>query len=70
MARLEVKCPTCQKAVLWVEENVDRPFCSERCQLIDLGEWASGKHFIPTDPLHDDITSVELDLDELPGPDW
>ncbi|MFT7133032.1 MAG: endogenous inhibitor of DNA gyrase (YacG/DUF329 family) [Cyclobacteriaceae bacterium] len=70
MARLEVKCPTCQKAVLWVEENVDRPFCSERCQLIDLGEWASGKHFIPVDPIHDDVTAADLDLGELPGPDW
>ncbi|MFT4631490.1 MAG: endogenous inhibitor of DNA gyrase (YacG/DUF329 family) [Candidatus Pseudothioglobus sp.] len=70
MARLEVKCPTCQKPVHWVEENIYRPFCSERCQLIDLGEWASGKHFIPVDPTHDDVTSADLDSGDLPGPDW
>ncbi|VAW99106.1 DNA gyrase inhibitor YacG [hydrothermal vent metagenome] len=37
----KVKCPTCQKLVSWIKENKHRPFCSERCQLIDLGEWAS-----------------------------
>lgn len=35
-----VKCPTCQQEVKWVKEEVHRPFCSKRCQLIDLGEWA------------------------------
>ena len=34
-----VYCPTCQKAVAWVVEEKFRPFCSERCKLIDLGEW-------------------------------
>jgi endogenous inhibitor of DNA gyrase (YacG/DUF329 family) len=35
----KVKCPTCRKEVSW-EHNPHRPFCSERCQLIDLGAWA------------------------------
>lgn len=34
-------CPTCQKAVRWSKENQYRPFCSHRCRLIDLGEWAN-----------------------------
>ena len=42
-----VKCPTCEKVVEWTEENPWRPFCSERCKLIDLGEWASESHRIP-----------------------
>ena len=37
---MKVNCPTCRKEVLWVKESLHRPFCSKRCQLIDLGEWA------------------------------
>ena len=39
MSLLTVKCPTCQRAVSWTAENTFKPFCSERCRLIDLGEW-------------------------------
>jgi len=46
-----VKCPTCQKQVEWSETSIFRPFCSDRCRLIDLGEWASEKHAIPAEPL-------------------
>jgi len=36
---LEVTCPNCKKAVAWTSESRWKPFCSERCKLIDLGEW-------------------------------
>ncbi|WNN45115.1 MULTISPECIES: DNA gyrase inhibitor YacG [Winslowiella] len=36
-----VNCPTCGKDVIWDELSQFRPFCSKRCQLIDLGEWAA-----------------------------
>lgn len=36
-----VSCPTCHKPVPWDSTSPYRPFCSERCKLIDLGEWAS-----------------------------
>ena len=36
---MKVACPTCKKTVEWIPENVHRPFCSKKCQLIDLGEW-------------------------------
>lgn len=36
-----VNCPTCGKAVVWGKTSPFRPFCSKRCQLIDLGEWAA-----------------------------
>lgn len=42
-----VKCPTCGKKVPWSEASSWRPFCSERCRLIDLGAWADGSHAIP-----------------------
>ena len=44
-----VKCPTCGKAVKWETASKWRPFCSERCRLIDLGEWASESHRIQGD---------------------
>lgn len=46
---LKVKCPTCEKEVEWREENTFRPFCSHRCKLIDLGEWASENRAIPVE---------------------
>lgn len=45
----KVTCPTCNRPVVW-EENPHRPFCSERCKLIDLGDWAGEDHRIPGDP--------------------
>ena len=41
-----VNCPTCKKEVEWIIENSHRPFCCKRCQLIDLGEWASEEKVI------------------------
>ncbi len=46
-----VSCPNCDKKVLWNEQSPHRPFCSERCKLIDLGEWADEQHAIPGESL-------------------
>jgi endogenous inhibitor of DNA gyrase (YacG/DUF329 family) len=43
-----VKCPTCQRELDW-QTAPYRPFCSERCRLIDLGAWLSEHHAIPGD---------------------
>ncbi|KJY97818.1 MULTISPECIES: DNA gyrase inhibitor YacG [Pseudoalteromonas] len=43
-----VKCPTCEKQVTWSAQSPYRPFCSKRCQLIDLGEWSSENNKIST----------------------
>ncbi len=55
-----VACPTCKTPVLWVAEQVFKPFCSQRCKLIDLGDWATEAHKIPGQPV-----STELDIDSL-----
>jgi endogenous inhibitor of DNA gyrase (YacG/DUF329 family) len=34
-----VPCPTCGKPVVWSKEHRWKPFCSERCKMIDLGAW-------------------------------
>ncbi len=36
---LHVSCPTCKKGFEWNKTARWRPFCSERCRLIDLGQW-------------------------------
>ena len=43
----KLPCPLCGKAVIWSTENRWRPFCSERCKLIDLGQWATEKYRVP-----------------------
>ena len=43
---MTVKCPMCGKVEKW-EGNVFRPFCSERCQLLDLEGWFSERYRIP-----------------------
>jgi endogenous inhibitor of DNA gyrase (YacG/DUF329 family) len=45
--RSSVPCPQCGKAADWTTENRFRPFCSERCKLIDLGAWASEAYRVP-----------------------
>lgn len=44
-------CPGCRKLVKWDEANRFRPFCSERCRLIDFGGWASETHRIEGEPV-------------------
>ncbi|MDE2196842.1 MAG: DNA gyrase inhibitor YacG [Gammaproteobacteria bacterium] len=42
-----VKCPRCGSPVPWAAVSEWKPFCSERCRLIDLGDWLLEKHAIP-----------------------
>ena len=39
----QVKCPSCRKPVSW-KDNPHRPFCSERCATVDLGNWADNQY--------------------------
>ncbi len=39
-----VTCPHCKKSSLWDSQNPFRPFCCERCKLIDLGKWANEEY--------------------------
>ncbi len=54
-------CPTCRKPVKWSPANKHRPFCSERCKLIDFGGWAAESYRIKGDPAFDDVPSDEID---------
>ena len=57
-----VLCPQCGGDSLWSNTNPFRPFCSERCKLIDLGAWASESYRVPVQD------SPELPP-ELPAPE-
>ena len=59
-----IECPSCKKPVAWVTENEYRPFCSERCRILDLGEWASGNRYIPDDEEHSDVMSGQVNPEE------
>jgi endogenous inhibitor of DNA gyrase (YacG/DUF329 family) len=41
-----VRCPHCNREIEWSERWPQRPFCSERCRLIDLGAWATEEYRI------------------------
>jgi uncharacterized protein len=41
-----IACPQCKKEAPWAD-NPFRPFCSERCRLVDLGAWLDEKYTIP-----------------------
>lgn len=48
-----VECPHCGKPVPWTDASKWRPFCSDRCRLIDLGDWLAEKNAIPTEETPD-----------------
>lgn len=58
---MRVKCPRCGKEVEY-EGNEFRPFCSERCKLIDFGAWADEEYALPAEGA--DIAEMEKSLDE------
>lgn len=47
-------CPQCKKPARYNKDNPWRPFCSERCRLIDLGQWANESYQLPASPEADD----------------
>ena len=62
-----VTCPQCGRSVAWDTANRYRPFCSERCRLIDLGAWASESYRIPVQDSKDDLETAP-EPDEEPPP--
>jgi endogenous inhibitor of DNA gyrase (YacG/DUF329 family) len=49
-----VECPTCKTPVEWTDRSPYRPFCSERCQQIDFGDWATERFSIAGEPCFDE----------------
>lgn len=61
--KLEVKCPKCKKKFNYYSSEF-RPFCTERCKMIDLGHWFEGNYAVASEkPLtEEDIDKVEKEL--------
>ena len=58
---VQVKCPHCSKQIDY-ESSEFRPFCSQRCQLLDFGAWADEEYNLPaetTDLSDEDIDTIE-----------
>jgi endogenous inhibitor of DNA gyrase (YacG/DUF329 family) len=50
MKKLEVTCPNCKKKFNFYDSQF-RPFCCERCKLIDLGQWLTESYTVPVEKL-------------------
>ena len=51
-------CPTCRRKTTWAG-NPYRPFCSERCRVVDLAAWADGRYRIPGEPVSEETEPSE-----------
>ena len=61
-----VKCPKCGRETEY-HGNEFRPFCSERCKMLDLGAWIDGEYTLPvegTEMTDEDIEQIERALNE------
>jgi endogenous inhibitor of DNA gyrase (YacG/DUF329 family) len=54
-----VTCPQCKKQSEYSTSNPFRPFCSERCKMIDLGDWANENYRIPDNKPTEDLDEFE-----------
>ncbi|WP_317930910.1 DNA gyrase inhibitor YacG [Halioxenophilus sp. WMMB6] len=64
----KLNCPTCNTLIEWSDQWPDRPFCSERCKLIDLGEWAAENNRIAGNSVYDEVLSGQLEESPFSGP--
>lgn len=54
-----VACPNCGKESLWDSRNTYRPFCCERCKLMDLGLWAAERYRVAGESLPQESADVQ-----------
>ena len=54
-----VACPRCGAPVRWGAESPFRPFCSERCKMIDLGAWVNEEYRIPAEEKREEEDSED-----------
>lgn len=57
---LSVRCPVCKTEVLMTKDFPFRPFCSQRCKMIDFGDWAAESHRIEGEKVDGEINEDEL----------
>ncbi|MBI1831082.1 MAG: DNA gyrase inhibitor YacG [Planctomycetes bacterium] len=64
-----IRCPICEKPMDMTgpKEWPDRPFCSARCKLVDLGRWLGGDYRIETPISKEDFEEID-ELASSPKP--
>ncbi len=61
---LEIKCPHCQKKFNYYSSKF-RPFCTERCKMIDMGHWWNESYTVPIPQSPDNSPQIdEFEIDE------
>lgn len=66
MTLMESPCPICRKNANH-EGNPYRPFCSERCKLLDLESWISERYRVPVDEESPDREDSFADQEASPS---
>ena len=61
----KLNCPTCGRAIEWSPQYPFRPFCCERCKLIDLGAWLKEERRIPGQGMDDGAMPRDPPEDEF-----
>lgn len=59
-----IPCPRCRKITAYDSKNSFRPFCSERCKLIDTAAWADEQHKIPGESHYDESEKALWPIEE------
>ncbi|MDR0250728.1 MAG: DNA gyrase inhibitor YacG [Burkholderiales bacterium] len=62
-----VACPQCGASVAWTSTSRWKPFCSERCKLLDLGAWANESYRVASTETTADTSEIENALVALPS---
>jgi uncharacterized protein len=62
---MKYRCPTC-KTPTDSSANPDFPFCSERCRLLDLGNWAAEKYVVSEPIFSEDDHEQPRDQQDQP----
>ena len=60
MVARRVPCPTCRRPTA-LADNPHRPFCSERCKVLDLAAWADERYRIPGEPVPQEAEAADGD---------
>ena len=62
-----VRCPACGGPSRYAPDNTYRPFCSERCQMLDLAHWLDGDYRVegPADGAMPDMEPDDPEATDL-----
>ena len=63
MKKNKIKCASCGNETSY-KGNEFRPFCSEKCKMVDLGHWFSETYTIPVEATEEELLDLDYQEDE------